>query len=66
MTRDQLINHKQNLLLLAAIPFCVVAINSINWDFLRINPELQKRECVVYHQNAPVHLKCQKSYDGKF
>jgi hypothetical protein len=49
----------KRLLILGYLPFVVVLVNSIDWGFLRLNPELKKRECVVYHENAPVHLKCQ-------
>jgi hypothetical protein len=48
---------------LGCLPFVIVAINCIELDFLRINPDLQKRECVVYHENAPVHLKCREKYE---
>lgn len=57
MTRDERIYHYQNLLLLSVIPFIVVALDQIS---MRIDVELPEgRECKVFHENAPLHLKCQ-------
>ena len=57
MNRDQKIYHHQNLLILALIPFVYVAI-----DFLDIETYIitNHEKCVVYHQNAPLHLRCEK------
>jgi hypothetical protein len=54
MTRDQKIYYYQNLLLLSAIPFIAVLLNSIDL------PLPKERKCLVYHENAPTYdLRCE-------
>ena len=59
MTKERM----KDLLIIGMLPFVVVVYKTTDWDFLRLNPGLQKRDCVVYHENAPVHLKCQETYE---
>ena len=57
MTRDERVYHYQNLLILCTIPFIVVALHQIS---MRVDIKLpEPRECKVFHEHAPIHLKCQ-------
>lgn len=58
MTRNQRVTYYENLLLLCAIPFIVVALNEIS---NRVSFELPKpQQCDIFHEQAPIHLKCQR------
>ncbi len=48
----------KDLIIVAMIPFLVVAYRSIDWGFLNPN-NLQQRHCDTYHMNAKPSLKCE-------
>ena len=48
----------KDLLIIAMLPFLVVAYQSIDWSFLNPN-NFPERKCDIYHENAPIGLKCE-------
>lgn len=58
MTRDQLVHHYQNLLLLSAIPFILVFMHTLDFNY-------EVRKCDVVHENAPKPELICEIYDEK-
>jgi len=50
----------EGMLLVGLIPLLVVAWNEINLSAFHLS---KPRQCAVYHENAPAHLKCEKIYE---
>lgn len=56
MTKERM----KDLLIIGMLPFVVVAYKTTDWSFMKFS---ETRRCAVYHENAPVHLKCEESYE---
>lgn len=48
----------KDLLIVAMLPFLVVAYQSTDWSFLKPT-NLQERKCDIYHMNAKPSQKCE-------
>ena len=54
MTKERM----KDLLIIAMLPFLVVAYQSTDWSFLNPN-NLPERKCDIYHESAKPSLKCE-------
>jgi len=48
----------KDLLIIAMLPFLVVAWETTDWSFLR-PVDFEERKCDIYHTNAKPSLKCE-------
>ena len=53
MTKERM----KDLLIIAMLPFLVVAFETTDWSFLKLS---KSKQCDIIHQNASPHLKCER------
>lgn len=56
MTKERM----KDLLIIGMLPFVIVAYKTTDWSFMESS---EARECVIIHESAPAHLRCQETYE---